>query len=234
MSDNSRAYDDAKNKVILAGKSSETFAQQFIGALSGRVEPAIWNHAIKSVLNGMAVVMVLLIAISAHAQIEMPPTKARVASGVSSSEQFLVPGIQSGRERSEGEVTPGVRANFKKRARGWMLTEMALPVRGASLKPSTHFFDTPRIVSTSLNFSLRTVDTINTCHNFNRPGFREEILPTQSCAGVAAFSYGFAFGSLGAERLLYKHHPRLARIPQWISIAGAVSGIAYTYARGAR
>ena len=92
---------------------------------------------------------------------------------------------------------------------------------------SGKFFDRSRILSTSLNFSARTADVAYTCEKLS-PQWREQILPTQSCSGVALYSYGFAFGALGLERMLYKHHPRLARIPQWISTAGAASGIAYS------
>lgn len=55
MSDNSRAYDLAETMVIQAGKSSESFAYQFIGALSGAVDSKVWNDAIDTVLNGMGV-----------------------------------------------------------------------------------------------------------------------------------------------------------------------------------
>lgn len=94
------------------------------------------------------------------------------------------------------------------------------------------FFDTPRVVSTSLNFSLRTFDVVNTCRGFADHTLVEDYLPAKTCGGVAAISYGFAFGSLGAERLLYKHHRKLARIPQWLSIGGAACGLAYTLAHG--
>lgn len=110
--------------------------------------------------------------------------------------------------------------------------EMIADGKKSKTSPQSKFFDTPRIVSTSLNFSLRTFDVVNSCRGFADHTLVETFLPTKTCGGVAAISYGFAFGSLGAERLLYKHHPRLARVPQWISAAGAAVGIAYTLKHG--
>lgn len=104
--------------------------------------------------------------------------------------------------------------------------------RAGKISPTAKFLDTPRIVSTSLNFSLRTFDVVNTCRGFADHTLVEDYLLAKTCGGVAAISYGFAFGSLGAERLLYKHHPRLARVPQWLSVAGAAVGIAYTLKHG--
>lgn len=55
MSDNTRVYDLAETMVIRDGKSSESFAFQFIGALSGVVDSKVWNDAIDTVLTGMGV-----------------------------------------------------------------------------------------------------------------------------------------------------------------------------------
>lgn len=110
--------------------------------------------------------------------------------------------------------------------------EMIADGKKSKTSPQSKFFDTPRIVSTSLNFSLRTFDVVNTCRGFADHTFVEDYLPAKTCGGVAAISYGFAFGALGAERLFYKHHPRLARVPQWLSVAGAAVGIAYTLKHG--
>lgn len=95
------------------------------------------------------------------------------------------------------------------------------------------FWTKQRIAATAVNVTARTFDTVQTCKGFAaiRPGvaFHEDFLPTQSCGGVVVFSAGIAGGSLFAERLIYKRHPRLAHIPQWASFAGAAAGIAYTY-----
>jgi hypothetical protein len=93
------------------------------------------------------------------------------------------------------------------------------------------FFDKPRVTSTALNFSLRTFDTVESCRNLDRGG-KEYFLPTQHCSGVAIISAGFTVGAFALERVLYKHHPRLARIPQIVSASGAASGVAFSAKHG--
>lgn len=109
-----------------------------------------------------------------------------------------------------------------------------IAVSGSSAKAQSvnpRFLDGPRIASTALNFSLRTFDTVETCRNLDRGG-KEYFLPTQRCSGVASISAAYTIGAFALERVLYKHHPRLARIPQIVSTAGAVSGIAFSAKHG--
>lgn len=94
------------------------------------------------------------------------------------------------------------------------------------------FFDGPRITSTAVNFSLRTLDNVETCRALASGHSREEVFNTQKCSVVSVYTAGFMFGSLALERMLYKHHPKLARIPQWVSAAGSGEGISYTATHG--
>ena len=120
-----------------------------------------------------------------------------------------------------------------------LLMSMAIPIHAqlpdgprpviahAIVTPLTtpRFWSLERKLSTGANVALRTYDTIQTCRALQIPGAREEWLPTQSCRGVALWSAGFAGGSFVAERLLWRRHPRLALLPQWLSASGAAAGI---------
>jgi hypothetical protein len=100
----------------------------------------------------------------------------------------------------------------------------------AHAQDSPKFWTKQRIAATSLNFFARSYDAAQTCHGLMySKGFHENVFPTQSCAGVAMFSAGFAGSALLSERLLYKRHPRLAHIPQWASFASASMGIIGTH-----
>lgn len=83
--------------------------------------------------------------------------------------------------------------------------------------------------ATIVNFSVRAADTAQTCYNiYETPRWREQILPVHSCAGVAAWNAGTAFGAWQLDRWLRaKGHPRLAQF-QWFSAAGSGYGIAYS------
>lgn len=92
------------------------------------------------------------------------------------------------------------------------------------------FMDTQnKIVFTSM-VSMRTVDAVQTCHAMTTiTGWRERQLPTQSCAGIVAFSAAFSIAGVGAAYLLHRTgHYGLERIPMWISFAGAAQGVEYS------
>lgn len=110
-----------------------------------------------------------------------------------------------------------------------LLIAMGAHAQSEDLKSAPRFFDKPRIAATAVNFSLRAYDDVNTCRGFSKSdAFRENMLPAQSCQGVTVLMAGFMAGSVVLERMLYKRHPRLARIPQLVSVAGSVQGIAFS------
>jgi len=89
-------------------------------------------------------------------------------------------------------------------------------------------------IATISNFTARAVDTAQTCYDFHAypRGAVHEVgfgLPFNSCRGVAGMNAGFAFGSFFLDRELSKHgHPRLGRVAQWASAAGASWGVFYS------
>lgn len=107
-----------------------------------------------------------------------------------------------------------------------LLIALGVHAQSEDLKSAPRFFDKPRIAATAVNFSLRAYDDVNTCRGFAQHDFHENLLPTQSCKGSTLIIGGVAAGSLVLERMLYKRHPRLARIPQWVSAAGSAEGLA--------
>jgi hypothetical protein len=98
------------------------------------------------------------------------------------------------------------------------------------------FMDTQNTIAFSAMTMVRTFDAVQTCHRLGENGHRadggiyiERSLPTQSCAGVIAFSAAYSSIGIGAAYLLHRTgHYKLERIPMWISFAGAVQGIAYS------
>jgi len=94
--------------------------------------------------------------------------------------------------------------------------------------PRPKLLDTTNKIAFTALLAVRTADTVQTCGKFG-PRWREHDLPVQSCAGVAAFNYGFTAAGLGAAYLLQRHgHTRLARWAAPLATVGSAVGILQT------
>jgi hypothetical protein len=72
---------------------------------------------------------------------------------------------------------------------------------------------------------VRLADTIKTCRELTHGGV-EDWIPTQSCAGIAAWQAGSVGLALGIGWLLHKHgHHRLERIVPWVGTGASAAGL---------
>ncbi len=94
-----------------------------------------------------------------------------------------------------------------------------------TLIPKQHeFWDRQQRFALAVESAVRLADTIKTCREL-ADGGREEWIPTQSCAGVAAWNAGSVGLALGVGWLFHHYgHHRLERIVPWVSTAASAAG----------
>lgn len=92
--------------------------------------------------------------------------------------------------------------------------------------PSEHkFFDRQQLIALYVHAGVRLADTINTCRTISRGGV-EDWIPTQSCAGIAAWQAGSVGLTLGVGWLFHKHgHHTLERITPWVGTGASAAGL---------
>lgn len=91
------------------------------------------------------------------------------------------------------------------------------------------FWTTRQKWSFGANIALRTVDAAYTCHLMSAYGGHEAGFPTQSCAGVAAWSAGMTGAEIGTAYFFHQtHHYQLERWTPIIYGAAAAAGILST------
>ena len=87
------------------------------------------------------------------------------------------------------------------------------------------FFDKQQMIALYTHAGVRTADTIVTCHNLAN-GATEAWIPTQSCAGIAAWQAGSVALTLGIGYLFYKTgHHKLERLTPWFSTGASAAGL---------
>jgi hypothetical protein len=92
--------------------------------------------------------------------------------------------------------------------------------------PREHkFFDRQQWLALDVHAAVRLADTIKTCRELAHGGV-EDWIPTQSCAGVAAWDAGSVGVALGVGWLAHRHGwHRLERIVPWIGTGAAATGL---------
>jgi hypothetical protein len=92
--------------------------------------------------------------------------------------------------------------------------------------PKQHeFWDRQQKFALTVESSVRLADTIKTCREL-ADGGREDWIPTQSCAGVAAWNAGSVGVALGVSWLFHHYgRHRLERIVPWVSTAASAAGL---------
>jgi hypothetical protein len=92
--------------------------------------------------------------------------------------------------------------------------------------PEQHkFFDKQQMIALYVHAGVRTADTINTCHSIAN-GATEVWIPTQSCAGIAAWQAGSVGLALGVGWLFHKTgHHKLERITPWVGTGASAAGL---------
>ncbi len=92
-------------------------------------------------------------------------------------------------------------------------------------QPLQHkFFDRQQMLALYAHSGMRILDTIKTCRELSDGG-REDWIPTQSCAGVAAWQAGSVGLALGVGWLFHKTgHHRLERITPWVGTSASAAG----------
>lgn len=105
--------------------------------------------------------------------------------------------------------------------------------------PSHEFFDHQNIIAFSAAAALRTADSAYTCAvgvgttSHNADGsitiHREDMLPVNSCHGVALMNAAFTGTGLAGSYVLHKMGwHKLERLPNWIVASVPAFAIAYT------
>ncbi len=93
------------------------------------------------------------------------------------------------------------------------------------LAPEHKFFDRQQFVALYVHAGVRTADTIETCHRLAN-GAVEVWIPTQSCAGVAAWQAGSVGAALGIGWIFHKTgHHKLERITPWVGTGASSAGL---------
>jgi len=93
------------------------------------------------------------------------------------------------------------------------------------LLPEPHkFFDRQQLLALYVHTGVRVGDTIKTCRELAHGGV-EEWIPTQSCAGIAAWQAGSVGLALGIGYLFHRHgNHRLERITPWVGTSASAAG----------
>ena len=91
------------------------------------------------------------------------------------------------------------------------------------------FVDKQNTASFAFMTAARSYDVVTTCRNLNNNS-KEVFLPTQSCKGVALYSFAFsALGVAGAYTMHRTGHHKLERLAMPIATIGSIVGIVYTW-----
>lgn len=92
--------------------------------------------------------------------------------------------------------------------------------------PEHKFFDRQQLLALYVHSGVRLADTIKTCRSIAHGGV-EDWIPTQSCAGIAAWQAGSVGLALGVGWLFHKHgHHTLERITPWAGTGASAAGLA--------
>jgi len=102
---------------------------------------------------------------------------------------------------------------------------MVAPVAQPQIPAEHKFFDRQQLIGVYAHSGVRLADTIKTCRELAHGGV-EDWIPTQSCAGIAAWQAGSVGLALGIGWLLHKHgHHSLERIVPWVGTSASAAGL---------
>lgn len=87
------------------------------------------------------------------------------------------------------------------------------------------FWDRQQKLGLAVHSAVRLADTIKTCREL-RDGGVEDWIPTQSCAGIAAWNAGSVGAALGIGWLFHKYGlDRLERLTPWVATGASAAGL---------
>jgi len=103
---------------------------------------------------------------------------------------------------------------------------MVAPAARPQTVPEHDFWDRPQKFALVVHSGVRLADTIKTCRELTHGGM-EVWIPTQSCAGIAAWNAGSVGLALGIGWLFHKYgFHRLERITPWVGTSASAAGLA--------
>ena len=98
------------------------------------------------------------------------------------------------------------------------------PAPPLQVVPEHKFWDRQQKVALAAHSAVRLADTIKTCREL-ADGGREVWIPTQSCAGIAAWNAGSVGVALGIGWLFHRYgFHRLERITPWVATGASAAG----------
>lgn len=101
---------------------------------------------------------------------------------------------------------------------------MVTPASQPQAAPAHDFWDRQQRLALMVHGGVRVADTIKTCRELAHGGV-EVWIPTQSCAGVAAWNAGSVGLALGIGWLFHKYGlHRLERITPWVGTSASAAG----------
>lgn len=102
---------------------------------------------------------------------------------------------------------------------------MLAPASQLQIVPEHKFWDRQQKLALAVHSAVRLADTIKTCRELAHGGV-EDWIPTQSCAGIAAWNAGSVGVALGIGWLFHRYgFHRLERITPWIGTGASAAGL---------
>ena len=102
---------------------------------------------------------------------------------------------------------------------------MVAPASQPQIVPEHKFWDRQQKLALAVHGAVRLADTIKTCRELADGGV-EDWIPTQSCAGVAAWNAGSVGVALGIGWLFHRYgFHRLERTTPWIGTGASAAGL---------
>lgn len=102
---------------------------------------------------------------------------------------------------------------------------MTAPASQPLILPEHKFWDRQQKLALAVHSAVRLADTIKTCRELAHGGI-EDWIPTQSCAGVAAWNAGSVGVALGIGWLFHRYgFHRLERITPWVGTGASAAGL---------
>ena len=102
---------------------------------------------------------------------------------------------------------------------------MVAPTPQPQVVPEHKFWDRQQKLALAIHSAVRLADTIKTCRELADGGV-EDWIPTQSCAGIAAWNAGSVGVAVGIGWLFHRYgFHRLERITPWIGTGASAAGL---------
>lgn len=157
---------------------------------------------------------VRILALFVAASLLALPAAAKDVSSQRFAYHFAPVTWDSSAEAADGDPIPRVAGNKFVRA-----ATPALPLE------QQKFFDRQQMIGLYAHSGIRVADTIKTCRSISHGGV-EDWIPSQSCAGIAAWQVGSIGLALGVGWIFYKTgHHRLERLTPWVATGFSAAGL---------